>query len=141
MTAKTKKHKAERPTAKEPGRSTRAARSAPDAAAAKAPRARSKRKSGALAAVLSLAADMERVGIIDKKTLRSYEEVCAPPDFSPEDVIRIRRQANASQGYFARSLNVSTSAVQQWESGAKRPSGTAARLLAVVQKHGLEVLA
>jgi putative transcriptional regulator len=30
--------------------------------------------------------------------------------------------------------------VQKWESGAKRPSGMALKLLSIVQKHGLEVL-
>jgi putative transcriptional regulator len=30
--------------------------------------------------------------------------------------------------------------VQKWESGAKRPSGMALKLLAVVEKHGLDVL-
>ncbi|MDO9216314.1 MAG: transcriptional regulator, partial [Lacisediminimonas sp.] len=33
------------------------------------------------------------------------------------------------------------STVQKWESGNKQPSGMALKLLAVVQKHGLEVLA
>ena len=99
-------------------------------------------KSAAMAAVLELAADMEHAGLIDKKTLREYKSLCAPaPEYSAADVVRIRRAVHASQGFFARSLNVSASAVQQWESGAKRPSGTAARLLAVVEKHGLEVLA
>ena len=54
---------------------------------------------------------------------------------------RIGKSLHASQGFFARSLNVSASAVRQWESGAKRPSGPAAKLLAVVEKHGLSVLA
>lgn len=94
-----------------------------------------------MAAVLEAAADMERAGLIAKKTLRDYEALCAaPPQYTAADVARIRRRLHASQGFFARSLNVSPSAVQQWESGAKRPSGPAARLLAVVDKHGLEVL-
>ncbi|MDQ0998453.1 DNA-binding transcriptional regulator YiaG [Phyllobacterium ifriqiyense] len=37
-------------------------------------------------------------------------------------------------------LNTSESTIQKWESGAKRPSGMALKLLAVVQKHGLQVL-
>jgi len=41
---------------------------------------------------------------------------------------------------FARYLNTSESTVQKWESGAKRPSGLALKLLAVVEKHGLKVL-
>jgi putative transcriptional regulator len=46
-----------------------------------------------------------------------------------------------SQPVFARYLNTSESTVEKWETGAKRPSGMALKLLAVVQKHGLNVLA
>ncbi|MFI5243697.1 MAG: helix-turn-helix domain-containing protein, partial [Gemmatimonadales bacterium] len=38
-------------------------------------------------------------------------------------------------------LNTSESTVEKWESGAKRPSGAALKLLSLVQKHGLKVLA
>lgn len=101
-----------------------------------------KPKSAAMAAVLELAGDMERSGLINKRTMREYEELCtAPPEYTPADVVKILRRVHASQGFFARSLNVSPSAVQQWESGAKRPSGSAAKLLSVIEKHGLEVLA
>lgn len=101
-----------------------------------------KPKSAAMAAVLELAGDMERSGLINKRTMREYEELCTvPPEYTPADVVKIRRRVHASQGFFARSLNVSPSAVQQWESGAKRPSGSAAKLLSVIEKHGLEVLA
>ncbi|HSV83382.1 MAG TPA: helix-turn-helix domain-containing protein [Ramlibacter sp.] len=101
-----------------------------------------KPKSGAMAAILEAAGDLERAGLISKKTMRDYEELCtAPPSYTAKDVARIRERLHARQSFFARSLNVSPSAVQQWESGAKRPSGAAAKLLAVVEKHGLEVLA
>jgi len=53
----------------------------------------------------------------------------------------IREQAYVSQPVFARYLNTSESTVQKWESGSKKPSGMALKLLAVVQKHGLGVLA
>ena len=46
-----------------------------------------------------------------------------------------------SQPVFARYLNTSESTVEKWETGAKRPSGMARKLLAIVQKHGLQVLA
>ena len=42
---------------------------------------------------------------------------------------------------FARYLNTSESTVQKWETGHKQPSGMALKLLRVVEKHGLEVLA
>jgi DNA-binding NtrC family response regulator len=35
--------------------------------------------------------------------------------------------------------NASESTVQKWESGAKRPSGPALKLLGIVQKHGLRL--
>lgn len=41
---------------------------------------------------------------------------------------------------FARFLNTSESTVEKWETGAKRPSGMALKLLAIVQKHGLGIL-
>jgi len=31
--------------------------------------------------------------------------------------------------------------IEKWETGAKRPSGMAIKLLMIVQKHGLKVLA
>jgi putative transcriptional regulator len=41
---------------------------------------------------------------------------------------------------FALYLNTSESTVEKWETGAKGPSGMALKLLAIVKKHGLEVL-
>jgi putative transcriptional regulator len=41
---------------------------------------------------------------------------------------------------FGRYLNTSESTVEKWETGAKQPSDMALKLLAVVQKHGLEAL-
>lgn len=100
-----------------------------------------KLKSRPMAAALDAARDMADTGLINQKTMREYEALTLVPDLSAEDVARIRKSVNVSQDYFARSLNVSKSTVQQWESGAKRPSGSSAKLLAVVQKHGLGILA
>ena len=41
---------------------------------------------------------------------------------------------------FARYLNTSESTVEKWETGAKRPSGMALKLLVIVEKDGLGVL-
>ena len=99
-----------------------------------------KAKSEAMEAILEAAQDMADVGLIGKKAMRGYERLCAVQEMSAEDVTRIRNAVNASQNHFARALNVSPSTVQQWESGATRPSGLAARLLRVVEKHGLAIL-
>lgn len=103
--------------------------------------AKRKPKSDAMAAVFDAAQDMADVGLITAKTMRNYEELCTVPELTAVDVARIRVAANASQGYFARALNVSASTVQQWESGKKKPSGIAAKMLSIVEKHGLKILA
>jgi putative transcriptional regulator len=56
-------------------------------------------------------------------------------------VKRIRESQRVSQPIFARYLNTSESTVEKWESGVKKPSGMAVKLLTIVQKHGLQMLA
>jgi putative transcriptional regulator len=48
---------------------------------------------------------------------------------------------SGSTSIFARYLNTSESTVEEWESGVKKPSGMALKLLTIVQKHGLQMLA
>lgn len=104
---------------------------------------RTKFKSDAFEAIHSAARGLHRVGTIDKATMREFDESCltVPPEISASDIRRIREQAHVSQPVFARYLNTSESTVQKWEAGTKRPSGMALKLLAVVEKHGLKVLA
>jgi len=85
---------------------------------------------------------MFKVGAIGKTTLRQFDESClsAPTEIDPQQIKSIREQNQVSQPVFARYLNTSESTVQKWETGAKRPSGMALKLLEVVQKHGLKVL-
>ena len=64
-----------------------------------------------------------------------------PARFAPADIQPLRETNRVSQCVFARYLNTSESTVEKWETGAKRPSGMALKLLAIVQKHGLQVLA
>jgi len=101
-----------------------------------------KYKSDAFEAIYSAVEDMYKAGTISKETLRSFDEDClvVPPEFEPADIKALREQNHVSQPVFARYLNTSESTVQKWESGAKRPSGMALKLLSIVQKHGLEVL-
>jgi putative transcriptional regulator len=45
-----------------------------------------------------------------------------------------------SQAVFARYLNTILSTVQKWEIGQKKPTGTALKLLHLVDKRGLEAV-
>lgn len=95
------------------------------------------------AAIRSSAQALLKVGAIDKATMRNFDEACLvmPPVFEPEQIKQIRAPNHVSQPVFARFLNTSESTIQKWETGAKQPSGMALKLLSVVQKHGLKVLA
>lgn len=105
--------------------------------------AASKPKSDAFAAIHSAAKGLQRAGAINKTTMREYDELCLDsiPELNASDIKRIREHTHVSQPVFARYLNTSESTVQKWETGQKKPSGMALRLLHVVEKHGLEVLA
>jgi len=85
---------------------------------------------------------MHRSGTVDKQTMRHFDETClaVPTELSPREIKELREIHHVSQPVFARYLNTSESTVEKWESGAKRPSGAALKLLNVVQKHGLKVL-
>ena len=100
-------------------------------------------KSDAFEAIHASASALHKVGAIDKATMREFDDSClvVPPAIAPVQIKRIRERAHVSQPVFARYLNTSESTVQKWEAGTKRPSGMALKLLAVVEKHGLKVLA
>ena len=100
-------------------------------------------KSDAFEAIHGSARALRRVGAIGKATMRDFDAACllAPPAYTPGDIRRLREANKVSQPVFARYLNTSESTVEKWETGAKRPSGMALKLLAIVEKHGLQVLA
>jgi putative transcriptional regulator len=101
-----------------------------------------KYKSDAFEAIHSSANALYKVGAIDKTTMRSFDDSCLtmPAEFDAADIKALREKNHISQPVFARYLNTSESTVQKWETGAKRPSGLALKLLSVVEKHGLRVL-
>ena len=100
-------------------------------------------KSDAFEAIHTSASALHKIGAIDKTTMRSFDTSClvVPVEIEPEQIKHIRELNHVSQPIFARYLNTSESTVQKWETGAKRPSGMALKLLSVIQKHGLTVLA
>ena len=58
----------------------------------------------------------------------------AAPDMAPEiDVRAIRRAAGMTQAQFAAAYEFSVRTVQEWERGAKKPSGPARTLLRAIR--------
>ena len=104
--------------------------------------AKPKYKSDAFEAIHDSVIGMYRAGTIDKATMRHFDETCLsiPPELGPAQIKQLREDNRVSQPVFARYLNTSESTVEKWETGAKRPSGMALKLLSIVSKHGLQIL-
>ena len=104
--------------------------------------AKRKFKSEAFEAIHSSASALHKVGAIDRTTIRSFDASCLanPQPLKPQQIKKLRQRLRVSQPVFARYLNTSESTVEKWETGAKKPSGTALKLLSIVERHGLELL-
>jgi putative transcriptional regulator len=96
-------------------------------------------KSDAMAAIHETAEALFDSGIIDKMTMRNFDETCLAPaeTLSPEKIRELREREKMSQPVFARYLNVTKGLVSAWERGTKKPSGPAMRLLNIVEKNGI----
>lgn len=100
-------------------------------------------RSSAMASVHETAEGLHKIGLIDKQTMRRFDETCLTRvrQLSPEEIRALREREGASQAVFARYLNVTTGLVSQWERGEKRPQGPSLKLLSLIAKHGLATVA
>ena len=102
-----------------------------------------KYRSDALAATHETMEALHEVGAIDKQTMREFDAACLTPVqlLSAAEIKSLRILEHVSQPVFARYLNVSKNLVSDWERGVKKPGGPALRLLTLIQKKGLMVIA
>ncbi len=100
-------------------------------------------KSEALAAVHETALGLTDAGVMEKRTMKAFDEMCLTPveEMTAEEIRELRLREKASQAVFARHLNVTTGLVSQWERGEKRPGGASLKLLTLVAKNGLGAVA
>lgn len=101
-----------------------------------------KTKSAILEAVHETAQGLHRAGAMDQVTMRELDRLCLAPvePLEPEQIRQIREVSRVSQAVFARMLNTSLSTVQKWEIGQKKPTGTALKLLRLVEQRGLDAI-
>jgi putative transcriptional regulator len=101
------------------------------------------KKSKILEAVHETALGLHKADVIDQVTMREFNVLCmqAVEPLEPLQIKRIREASNVSQAVFAAYLNTSVSTIQKWEIGNKKPTGSALKLLHLVQKRGLEAIA
>jgi len=86
---------------------------------------------------------LHQAGLLAGLTMREFDALCLPPlrDYTAADIRRVRVKTKASQAVFAAVLNVGPTTVAAWEQGTKKPSGPAVKLLDLVERKGLGVLA
>ena len=104
----------------------------------------SERKSSPiLDAVHDTAKGLHDAGVMREMTMREFDALCLPPvkEYTPREIKRIRTHLHVSQPVFAAYLNVTKSTVAQWEQGNKKPRSTSLKLLNLVDRQGLEMLA
>lgn len=99
-------------------------------------------KSKILASVHEAMADAHEVGLVDKKTMREFDDACLTTveKLSGKEIVALREREGVSQAVLARHLNVAVKLVGEWERGEKRPSGPSLKLLSLVRAKGLEAI-
>jgi putative transcriptional regulator len=100
-------------------------------------------RSDVMKSIHEAAADLYTVGGMDRKTMRKFDVLCLTPiqEMTPKKIRALRTREKASQTVFAAYLNVTPSLVSKWERGEKHPQGASLKLLSLVEKKGLEVIA
>ena len=100
-------------------------------------------RSEVLATVHETAPGVTEAGVMAKRTMNDFDEMCQTPveGLEPERIREVRTQENASQAVFARYPDVTTGLVSQWQWGEKRPRGPSSKPLTLVAKNGLGAVA
>jgi len=86
--------------------------------------------------------DLNKSSLVDEITMKNIETLCIPEvkEYSPENIISIRKKLKLSQAALASLFNISASTVQKWEQGNKKPTGASKKLLDVIERKGLTAL-
>jgi putative transcriptional regulator len=96
-----------------------------------------------MAAIHETASDLYAVDGMDRMTMRKFDALCLTEiaEMTPKKIRSLRTREKASQAVFAAYLNVTPSLVSKWERGEKHPQGPSLKLLSLIEKKGLEIIA
>ena len=85
-------------------------------------------------------AELKKAGVVNKKQIAEFEALKSleVKVLEPKSIKQLRMRERLSQAVFALVLNTSTSTVQKWETGEKKPSGPSLKLLSILKNKGLE---
>ena len=100
-------------------------------------------KSELRAALHETVEGLHRIGLVDKKTMRQFDERCLTTieKLSARQIQALREREGVSQRVFARYLNVPVTLISQWERGERKPSGPSLKLLSMIKRKGLDAIA
>lgn len=86
---------------------------------------------------------LHECGAVDEITMRNFDALCLTPVpvYTPERIKEVRDKNHISQSVLAAYLGVTVKAVQRWEQGYSKPTGSTAKLLAIAEKKGLQAIA
>ena len=71
-----------------------------------------------------------------KRTLRTHAVAFKPPpDVSPSELIRVRKQLHLSSALFATCLRTNPRTLENWEQGRAKPNAQAALLIGLVRRY------
>jgi putative transcriptional regulator len=100
-------------------------------------------RSDIAASIHETAQGLHEAGLMDKRTMREFNELCLTPvnPLTPDEIRSIRENENVSQVVFSNYLNVTKGIISQWERGEKQPSGASLKLLSLVKTKGLDAIA
>ena len=86
--------------------------------------------------------DMFKIGVVDKQTMRTFDELCLVPvqPMTAEEIRTLREREGLSQPVLAWYLNVSKNLISDWERGVRKPGGAALKLLNLVKSKGLQAI-
>jgi putative transcriptional regulator len=71
-----------------------------------------------------------------KRTLRTHAVTFKPPpDVSPSELVRVRKQLRLSSALFATCLRTNPRTLENWEQGRAKPNAQAALLIGLVRKY------
>ena len=102
-----------------------------------------KYRSSALEIAHRTAVGLYRCGLIDEAAMREFDAVCLflLDELSPQQIVKLREREGVSRSIFASYLNIPEVYIRDWECGTRRPTGSALKLLSIVQAKGLDAIA
>lgn len=91
------------------------------------------------AAIHESISDLVDLGLVESAVMGEVDGACLTKfeAFTASQLKALREREQATQTVFANYLGVSVNTVGQWERGERRATGAAAKLLSLVERHGL----